>query len=159
MIQQKVAGSLNRIGIDFYGMPASNKRFSLLYNDIQSPLYAAGSCTQYPSFLHKIRVRSTDLKYNIEQGFYAAMNMLDKQVEFNYFPMTNLTIGDTPIYYVGEPKTPFTEIITSGDVKDGKFVQFLVYGDEIVGFATFGYKNLHLFLWEAMKRLIMPTAT
>ena len=36
---------------------------------------------------------------------------------------------------------------------------FYVYGDEIVGFVTVGYQNLHLYLWEAMKRLMMPTAT
>lgn len=46
LIDQKEDGSLSRIGIDRQnGIPASNIRFSLLYNDIQSPIYAAGSCT------------------------------------------------------------------------------------------------------------------
>jgi hypothetical protein len=38
-------------------------------------------------------------------------------------------------------------------------VVFYVYGNEIIGFLTVGYKNLHLYLWEAMKLLIMPTAS
>ena len=70
----------DKIGIDKNGIPAANIRFSLYWNDIQSPLLACGSAAQYPSFLHKIRVRDGNIKYNIEQGFYAAMNMLDKQV-------------------------------------------------------------------------------
>ena len=108
--------------------------------------------------MHKIRVCTDDVKYNIEAGFYAAMNMLDKRCEFRYLPFTNLTIGDTHVYFVGERNQAYTEIITSGDVKSNKFVTFYIYGNEIVGFVTVGYQNLHLYLWEAMKRLMMPTA-
>lgn len=73
-------------------------------------------------------------------------------------PMTSLKIGDTRIYYVGERKTPYTEIITRGDIKSGKFVQYYIYGDEVVAFVTCGYQNLHLYIWEAMKQLMMPSA-
>jgi hypothetical protein len=96
LIENKEDGSLNRISIGYNDdIPGSNLRFSLLHNDIMSPMYAAGSCTYYPSFIQKLRVRCDDVKYNIESGFYAAMNMIDKDVEFRYFPMTNLKVGDT----------------------------------------------------------------
>ena len=78
IIDKKESSTLNHIGMDREGIPSSNIRFSLLFNDIASPILAAGSCTGYPSFLHKMRLRTTDVKYNIEQGFYAAMNMMDK---------------------------------------------------------------------------------
>lgn len=91
-----------QLGIDPEGVPASDIRFSLHYNDLHTPIYAAGSCTQYPSFVHKIRVRTHDPKYNIEAGFYAAMSMLDKRIEFRYFPFTPMKIGDTQLYFVGE---------------------------------------------------------
>lgn len=87
------------------------------------------------------------------------MNMMDKQVQFNYFHLYTLKIGDKSVYYVGEPQNAFTEIIMKGEPESGKFVVFYVYGDEIVGFVTCGYQKLHLYLWEAMKQLIMPTAT
>lgn len=93
-----------------------------------------------------MRIRPDDTKYNIEAGFHAAMNMMDKEIEFKYIPCYNLTIGENPIYFVGERGQPFTEIITSGDKKSGKFVTFYIYGDEVVGFVTVGYKNLHLYL-------------
>jgi hypothetical protein len=50
-------------------------------------------------------------------------------------------------------------VIINGSVEDKKFVAFFVYGNEITGFMTCGYQNLHLYLWEAMKLLIMPPAT
>lgn len=101
--EQKEDGSLSRLGVDRNsGIPSSNLRFSLYHNDIASPIYAAGSCNQFPSFIHKIKIRCDDVKYNIESGFYAAMNMLDKRCEFRYIPMTNLTIGDKAIYFIGE---------------------------------------------------------
>jgi len=102
MIGEEEPGLLSSLTFNNNEIPISNMRFSMYRNDIMSPILAAGSCTHYPSFFHKIKVRTDDVKYNIECGFYAAMNMLDKQVEFRYMPMTPLKIGDKQIYFVGE---------------------------------------------------------
>lgn len=40
-----------KVGIDSKGLPSSDIKFSLHYNDIHSPIFAAGSCTSYPSFM------------------------------------------------------------------------------------------------------------
>lgn len=127
------------IGIDMAGVPASDTKFSLHYNDLHSPIFAAGSATQYPSFIHKTRIRTTDIKYNIESAFYAAMNMMDKRVEFKYFPLTYMKIADNPIYFVGERNQAFHEVIINGSVEDRKFIAFFVYGNEVIGFVTCGY--------------------
>ena len=148
-----------KLGFTSENIPASDMRFSLHYNDLFSPILAAGSCTMFPSFLHKIKIRTTDMKYNIEAGFFAAMNMMDKRVEFRYFPFTPMRLGDHPVYFVGERCSPFHEVIINGSVEENKFVAFFVYGNEITGFMTCGYHNLHLYLWEAMKLLVMPPAT
>jgi hypothetical protein len=47
-------------------------------------------------------VRTNDVKYNIEAGFYAAMSMLDKRIEFKYFQFTSLKIGDCQVNLIGE---------------------------------------------------------
>ena len=86
------------------------------------------------------------------------MQMLDKQCEFRYIPHHYLNIDDTPIHYVGELNHKFIETIVEGDVSKKKFIVWYVFGEEVVGFCTVGYQNLHLYLWEAMKLLIMPTA-
>jgi hypothetical protein len=87
------------------------------------------------------------------------MSMLDKRVEFLYFPLTRLRIGPSPIYYVGERASPFHEIIINGSIEERKFVAYFVYGNEVTAFMTCGFQNVHLYLWEAMKLLIMPPAT
>ncbi len=84
-------------------------------------------------------MRTQDVKYNIEAGFFAAMNLLDKRVEFRYMPMTNIRVGDRQMYFVGERNQAFTEIIVNGSVEDRKFVAYFVYGNEVVGFLTCGY--------------------
>ena len=102
LIGEQEKSNLSSLTFNNENIPISNVRFSLLQNDIASAYLAAGSCTHYPSFMHKIKVRTDDIKYNIESGFYAAMNMLDKEVEFRYLPVTPLTIGDKKLYFVGE---------------------------------------------------------
>jgi hypothetical protein len=99
------------------------------------------------------------MKYNIEAGFFAAMSMMDKRVEFRYFPFSSLKLGSTPVYFVGERCSPFHEVIINGSVEERKFVAYFVYGNEVTGLMTCGYQNLHLYLWEAFKLLIMPPAT
>lgn len=158
LVENSDEGTLNKVKIDKNGVPISNMRYSLLHNDHSPSILAVGSCTQYPSFFHKIRVRTDDIKYNIESAFYAAMWALDKEVEFKYIPVTQLRIGDKKIYHVGEREQPITEVIFSGKPESGKFVAFFVYGDEVCGFLTCGYQNLHIYLLEAMKQLIMPSA-
>lgn len=49
-------------------------------------------------------------------------------------------------------------MIIHGDVKKRKFIAYYVYGEEVVGFVTVGYQNVHLYLWEALKLLIFPPA-
>lgn len=78
LIENGESGSLDCIKVDSKGLPYSNMRFSLLPNDHASPINAVGSATQYPSFFHKLRVRTDDVKYNMESAFHAAMWMLDK---------------------------------------------------------------------------------
>ena len=103
-------------------------------------------------------MRTDDPGHNINAAFYAAMNMLDKRVEFRYIPHLHININDKPIHFVGEPGHRYTETIIDGEPKSGRFLVWYVWGEEIVGFCTVGYQNLHLYLWEAMKLLVMPPA-
>ena len=108
--------------------------------------------------MQKTKVRTQDVKYNIEAAFFAAMSMMDKRIEFRYIPFTSMKIGDSPVYFIGERNQAFHEVIIEGDVEKKKFIAYFVYGKEICGVLTVGYQNLHLYIWEAMKMLIMPGA-
>jgi len=52
--------------------------------------------------MQKTKVRTQDVKYNIEAAFFAAMSMMDKRIEFRYIPFTSMKIGDSPVYFIGE---------------------------------------------------------
>jgi hypothetical protein len=86
------------------------------------------------------------------------MNMFDKMNEFYHLPMTHMQIGDKKLYFVGERNQAYHEIILSGDPSSGKFVAWYVYGNEVTGVLTVGYQNLHLYIREAFKHFLMPTA-
>lgn len=152
-------GSEQKVSLGNEHIPHANTRFALIHNDIHSPILAVGSAVELPSFIPpKRRIRSDHMAYNMEAAFFAAMSMLDKRVEFRYIPHNYMLINDIPFHFVGETNHKHSEIILDGDVNSGRFIMWYVYGEEIIGFCTVGYKNLHLYLWEAMKLLIMPPA-
>jgi hypothetical protein len=159
MVGHQDMNSEKRVHIETEAIPGANIRFSLIHNDIHSAIFAAGSATNFPAFMAEKKLRIDNPAYNIEASFFAAMNMLDKKTEFRYIPHTFLNINDIPVHFVGEPNHNFIETIVEGDPKSDKFIVWYVMGTEVVGFATVGYTNLHLYLWEAMKLLVMPTAT
>ena len=103
-------------------------------------------------------MRVDDVSYNINAAFFAAMSMLDKKVEYRVLPHVYMNIDGKPIHFVGERNHAITEVIVEGDQQKGKYIVWYVYGEEVIGFMTVGYQNLHLYLQEAMKLLIMPPA-
>lgn len=156
--KEQDSGSEKRVYLGSDTIPHANVRFSLIHNDIHSPIFAVGAAADFPAFLARKRLRLDHPAYNIEAAFFAAMCMLDKRVEFRYIPHYYVNINDIPIHFVGEPNQNFVETIVEGDVASNKFIIWYVFGTEVIGFVTVGYTNLHLYLWEAMKLLIMPTA-
>ena len=80
-----------------------DQNHSLNFGKNFAKLFATGSCASYPGFVDgKKRYRTKDVKYNIENAFYAAMSMADKAIRFNQIPTTWLTIGETEVYFIGE---------------------------------------------------------
>lgn len=86
------------------------------------------------------------------------MSSLDKRIEYRAIPHYHMTVNEVPIHFVGEKDQNHSEVIIEGDINSDRFIMWYVWGEEIVGFCTVGYQNLHLYLWEAMKLLIMPPA-
>ena len=133
-----------------------DKRFSIILNFNNYGMYACGQNALHRSFLANPVIRTTDVKFNIESGFYAALNMLYKEVKMEYIPLTRLTIGDKEWYYFGERNGTFDSYYVEDDLEDDKFIVYYFKGGIITGFLTFGYTNLHLYFIEAMKYLLFP---
>lgn len=139
-------------------IPHVNTRFSLIHNDIFSPIYGVGPGVELPSFIFKNRMRDDNVGFNTEAGFRCAMSALEKRLEYRAIPHYYMTVGETPIHFIGEKNQRYSEIVVEGDMNTDKFIVWYIWGEEVVGFLTVGYQNLYLYLWEAMKLLIMPTA-
>jgi hypothetical protein len=78
----------------FERIPHTNVKFSLIHNDIHSPIFAVGSAVEIPSFIQKQRMRTDNYGFNIEAGFFAAMSALDKRIEFRYIPHYHFNVND-----------------------------------------------------------------
>jgi hypothetical protein len=63
-------------------IPSINKHFQPTENELSGCIYMAGECCRAPSFLHKVLYRCSNSGYNVEAGYFAAMNMMDKRVRF-----------------------------------------------------------------------------
>lgn len=136
-----------------------DKRFSVVYGKIMSSILAAGESADFWSFMGRGNYRQPGVAYNTQSGMFAALNMMDKTVEMLYVPMQRIKMPDNSnVYYIGEKGFFYDEVLIDGDVTSKKFVLYLLKGDEIMGFITFGFQNLHLYLREAMKLLILPNA-
>lgn len=57
--------------------------FAIHYGRHNPEIFAVGQCAATKSFITKGFYRTNDVKYNIENGFYAAMSMLSKSIIFN----------------------------------------------------------------------------
>ena len=134
-----------------------DKRFSIILNMNYQGMFACGQNASHRSFLDQIPVRTPNVGYNVESAFYATLNMLHKTVKFEYLPMERLTVGETEIYYYGERNGGYQNYIIEGDINSDKFVVYYIRRGIVVGLLTFGYTNLHIYLIEAMKRLMLPT--
>ena len=75
----------------------------------------------------------------MEAAFFAGLTAINKRVEFRHVPHTYLTLNELPVHFVGEPNHRYSEVIIEGDLNSDKFIVYYVWGEEIVGFLTFGY--------------------
>ena len=142
--------------LDANGAFKIDRRFSIMLHLNYKGMFACGQNALHRSFLGNKPFRSTNTGFNIESGFFAALNMLNKEVKFQYLPLQRLTIGDKEMYFYGERNNAYEDVIIEGDINSDKFVVYYIRNNVVCGILTFGYTNLHLYLIEAMKLLIFP---
>ncbi len=101
-------------------------------------VYAAGDIAEYESVVHgqRIRIEHWDVAFN--QGKFAALNMLGKQVEYDVVPYFWSDLADwTSMEYVG-PATAWDEIWWRGSRDEGNFTAWYVKDSRLVGALTVG---------------------
>jgi 3-phenylpropionate/trans-cinnamate dioxygenase ferredoxin reductase subunit len=101
-------------------------------------IFAAGDIAEYDSVVHdqRIRIEHWDVAFN--QGKFAALNMLGKQVEYDVVPYFWSDLADwTSMESVG-PASEWDEIWWRGSREEGKFTAWYVKAGKVVGALTVG---------------------
>lgn len=130
--------------------------FSIMLHINYQGMYACGQNAQHRSFLANGTIRTPNTGFNVQSGFYAALMMLNKTTDFQYLSLERLQIGDKNMYFYGERNNMFDKVHIEGDLNSDKFICYYSRNGIVCGILTFGYTNLHLYMKQAMKHLLMP---
>jgi 3-phenylpropionate/trans-cinnamate dioxygenase ferredoxin reductase component len=101
-------------------------------------IFAAGDIAEYDSVVHgqRIRIEHWDVAFN--QGRFAALNMLGKQVEYDVVPYFWSDLADwTSMESVG-PASDWDEIWWRGSREEGKFTAWYLKAGKVAGALTVG---------------------
>ena len=101
-------------------------------------IFAAGDIAEYESVVHgrRIRIEHWDVAFN--HGKYAALNMLDRQMEYDVVPYFWSDLADwTSMEYVG-PASDWDDVWWRGSREEGNFTAWYVKDSRIAGALTVG---------------------
>jgi 3-phenylpropionate/trans-cinnamate dioxygenase ferredoxin reductase component len=101
-------------------------------------IFAAGDIAEYDSVVHgqRIRIEHWDVAFN--QGRFAALNMLGRQVEYDVVPYFWSDLADwTSMESVG-PASDWDQIWWRGSREEGKFTAWYVKAGKVAGALTVG---------------------
>ena len=108
--------------------------------------------------LYSAKLRSDNMRINYQLGYFSAISMFEYHYPFDDVVVDNCKILDKNLFYIGtEPYLPAKNIIKYVNPEKGQFVVYS-YEDEnkLLGCFVYGFKNLHLFIREAMRYKITP---
>jgi len=110
--------------------------FSLQYKNLYSTLFAAGTCAMIASINKENNFRQLDAFYEVDSGFYAGLNMINKRVGARtswltlespqtVIPMTCFDVLGNKFAYIGERDPIYTDVIVEGELASMKFIVYL----------------------------------
>ena len=96
-------------------------------------IYAAGDCCSYDSVVHDRRLRVEHWDVAMQQGAYAARNMLGEGVDYDVVPYFFSDLADwASLEYVGPAQDPDEEI-WRGDPESGEFSVWYLKDNRVAG--------------------------
>ena len=125
-----------------------------------SDVFAAGDIVSYPYWVDGKRMRTEHWNVALDQGTYAAFNMLGKLIPYGQVPFFWTRNYNKSIQFCGNNASA-TSIHIEGDVMASKFVAYYINDakDQVVAVSACGMGQALLTLMEAMGQSQMPTAS
>lgn len=131
---------------------------NLFLNTSNPDIFCAGDIASIP-FIH------TGSRYHYghwvnaqQQGAISALNMLDRNVVYDYVPYYWTRMWDKSLSYTGVD-TAFDEVFVEGDPSKYQFVAYYFHNNKVVGCASMGIPNATNIMYEAFKANIIPRAS
>ena len=136
-------------------------RYSLNLHSRYPNIFVAGSCANINSPLFSGNIRSDNVKTNYDEGLYAATNMLDSYTlgSYEFVPITSTQILDKKLSIIGNDKPSFDSKIVYIDKENEKFISYLILHNKVQGVVTYGFKNMDIYMKEALELDLMPEAS
>ena len=92
----------------------------------------------------------------MQQGSIAALNMLGKNVAYDYVPFFWTRQWDKGLHYTGYG-SKWDEVFIEGNLNDYKFNAYYIFENKIVGFASMNIANASNIMNEAFRFQKLPT--
>ena len=114
-------------------------------------IFAAGDIVEYPYWVNGSRVRTEHWNVALDQGTYAAFNMMGKLIPYGQIPFFWTRNYNKSVQYCGNGADA-TSMHIEGDVGASKFVAYYINDkDQVVAVAACGQGQAMLTLMEAMQ--------
>jgi len=127
-------------------------------NTSDENIYAAGDIVSYPYFRTGEYVNFAHYVNAQQQGSIAALNMIGKNVPYEYVPFFWTRQWDQSLQYTGYG-TVWDEVFVDGNLNELKFIAYYIKDNKIVGFASMNTPNAGNIMYEAFRNNKLPRAT
>lgn len=127
-----------------------------LLNSSDPHIYAAGDVCSYPSIYTSERIISSHFSNAYQQGAIAALNMLGRNVMYDYIPFYSIKLFDMSLSYVGYiGRMGYDKVFIDGSLDQLKFNAYYIKNDELVAFASMNSPNAANIIYESMKNKLI----
>lgn len=154
-----------RLPMDFPNIFMPDDRLSLNKGTRYPTIFAAGNCALIDApALYQSKLRSDNMRVNYQLGFFSTISMFEFHYPFDDVVVDNCKILDKNLFYIGmepmiEDKDANVPLTTVKYINNDK-QQFVIYkysdDNKLVGCFVFGFKNLHMFIREAIRYKLIP---
>jgi len=154
-----------KIPMDYPNIFLPDERLSLNEGVRYPTIFAAGNCALIDApAIYNSKLRSDNMRTNYQLGFFSAISMFEYHYPFDDVVVENCKVLDKNLFYIGmEPiineKEANISLNTVRYINNDK-QQFVIYkysdDNKLIGCFVFGFKNLHMFIREAIRYKLIP---
>ena len=142
---------------DLVTMDGNHIKTNLFMQTSDKNIFCAGDVCSIPFIHNGIRYKFGHWVAAQQQGAISALNMLDKNVAYDYVPYYWTRMWDKTLQFTGNASN-FNEVYIDGDISKYTFVAYYFNNGNVVGCASMNVPNATNIMYEAFKSNVVPKA-